>query len=126
MHHPGAGPPAGGPGILEERQVRPRRAVVVAVEQVVHGRVVLIDGLLHKPHPQHTVVELDVRGRVACDRGDVVYALELHLHEPSRRTCRGAIIGPCKTDRSSRALVARGAIPRWPSWKGYTPSSTPC
>jgi hypothetical protein len=45
---------------------------------VVDGRVVLVDRLLHEPQAEHADVELDVGGRVARDRGDVVDAFELH------------------------------------------------
>src|ERR1700730_1621573 len=79
MHHPGARVPAGGARILEECEVRPRRAVLVAVEEVVDGRVVLVDRLLDHPQAEHAGVELDVARRVRGDRGDVVNALELHL-----------------------------------------------
>ena len=77
VHHPGARAPARGAGILEEREVHPRRAVVAAVEQVIDGRVVLVDRLLDEPQAEHARVELDVRGRIAGDRGDVMDALEL-------------------------------------------------
>ena len=66
------------PGVLEERQVHPRRAVLVAVEEVVHGRVVLVDRALDHPQAEHAGVELDVPGGVTGDRGDVVDALEPH------------------------------------------------
>src|SRR5438445_434990 len=86
-----AGPPgAGGPqadrpprrppgaGVLEEGQVGPGRALLVAVEQVIDRRIVLVDALLHQPQPEHADVELDIARRIAGDRCDVVDALELH------------------------------------------------
>ena len=45
-----AGAAAGGAGVLEERQVGAGRALLVGVEEVVDGRIVLVDGLLD--HPQ--------------------------------------------------------------------------
>src|ERR1700680_715170 len=144
------GPAAGGARVLEECQVRSRRALLVSVEQVVDGRVVLVDGLLDHPQAKHPGVELDVLASVAGDGGDVVYALELHLghHSTQERVSRAprrayqpfagswlrdgtqkggtAIIDPCKTDRSSRALGARDATRRLPCSKASTPSSTLC
>jgi hypothetical protein len=76
--HPITSPPRAGTRILEERQVHPRAALVVPVEQVVDGRVVLVDGLLDEPQSQDANVEADVLRRVAGDRGDVVDAFELH------------------------------------------------
>src|SRR5919109_1507097 len=78
VDHSRAGAAAGKAWILEERQVEAGRGVLVAVEQVVDRRVVLIDGLLDHPKAHHARVEVDVAGRVAGDRGDVVDAVELH------------------------------------------------
>jgi hypothetical protein len=78
VDHPRAGPAGRSAGVLEERQVAAGRAVLVGVEQVIDGRVVLVDGLLDHPQAQDSDVELDVAGRVAGDRRDVVDALELH------------------------------------------------
>ncbi len=50
MHHPVAGPASRRAGVLEERDVCARRAALIGVEEVVDGRVVLVDGLLD--HPQ--------------------------------------------------------------------------
>jgi hypothetical protein len=76
-----AGPRAtlGHPRELEEREVGPGAALLVGVEEVVDGRLVLVDGLLHQPQAQHSRVEVDVALAVLGDRGDVVDALELHL-----------------------------------------------
>jgi hypothetical protein len=45
---------------------------------VVDGRVVLVDGLLDQAQAEPIDVEVDVRLRVARDRGDVVDAFESH------------------------------------------------
>jgi hypothetical protein len=82
VDHPGAGLAARRARVLEEGQVGARRALLVGVEEVVDGRVVLVDGLLDEPQPEDPDVELDVRGRVARDRGDVVDAFELHPRLP--------------------------------------------
>ena len=78
MHHACAGAAAREAGVFEEREVRPRRPRLVGVEQVVDGRVVLVDGPLDHPQAEDADVELDVGRRVARDGGDVVDALELH------------------------------------------------
>ena len=78
MHHPVAGEPAGETRVLEEGDVGARRPTVVRVEEVVDGRVVLVDGLLDHPQPERVRVELDVLGRVARDARDVMDAVELH------------------------------------------------
>ena len=67
----------------------PGLAALVGVEQVVDGRVVLVDRLLDDPEAEHAHVEVDVPRRVAGDAGDVVDALELHARTVARRT-----IGP--------------------------------
>src|SRR5207248_4536807 len=46
VHHPVAGAAGRYARVLEERDVRSGRAELVGVEEVVDGRVVLIDGLL--------------------------------------------------------------------------------
>ena len=56
--------PRRGAGVLEERQVVARRALFVAVEEVVDGRVVLVDGLLHEPHAHDAAC----RSRRCCGR----------------------------------------------------------
>ena len=79
MHHPGAGLAAAGAGVLEEGDVCAGRAFLVGVEQVVDGRIVLVDGLLHEPEPEDARVEVDVPGCVGGDRRHVVNAFELHV-----------------------------------------------
>ena len=53
VDHPRAGAAGRGAGILEERQVHAGRALVVAVKQVIDGRIVLVDALLDHPQPEH-------------------------------------------------------------------------
>jgi len=45
-----------------------------------------VDGLLDEPQPEDAGVELDVAGRVACDRGDVVEPLEPHCRRADFHT----------------------------------------
>src|SRR6185436_12032647 len=78
VHHAAPGAPARGARVLEERQVRARAALLVGVEEVVDGRVVLVDALLDEPQSEDARVEVDVGRRVAGDRRDVVDALQLH------------------------------------------------
>ena len=78
MDHARARAAGRGARVLEEGQVHPGGAVLVAVEEVVHGRVVLVDGPLDHPQAEQAGVELDVPGGVSGDRGDVVDALEPH------------------------------------------------
>ena len=78
MHHPGAGAPGLRARVLEERQVSAGPRVLVSVEQVVDGRVVLVDRLGGQPQAEDAGVEVDVAAGVAGDRGDVVDAFEFH------------------------------------------------
>ena len=55
VHHARAGAAGRRVGVLEERDVGARTAVLVGVEQVVDGRVVLVDRLLHEPQPERAV-----------------------------------------------------------------------
>jgi hypothetical protein len=64
--------------VLEERQLGARVALLVGEEEVVDGRVVLVDRLGHQAQAQHAGVEVDVAGGVAGDRRDVVDAVEPH------------------------------------------------
>ncbi len=72
VDHPGAGNTRRRSRVLEEREIHARRAVLVAVEQVVDRGFVLVDGALDHAHAQHACVELDVARGVAGDRADVV------------------------------------------------------
>src|SRR5947209_3348221 len=69
-------------GVLEERQLGPGLAGLAGVEEVVDGRVVLVDGLGDQPQSHDPGVEVDVARGVAGDGGDVVDALELHRPSP--------------------------------------------
>ena len=80
VDHPVAGAAATGARVLEERQVVARRSLLVAVEEVVDGRVVLVDGLLHQAHADHARVEVDVPAGVAGDGRDVVKTFKSSLH----------------------------------------------
>ncbi len=77
MDHPVAGEAPRHARVLEERDVGARRAALVRVEEVVDGRVVLVDRLLDHPQPERVRVELDVLRRVAGDAGDVMDAVKL-------------------------------------------------
>ena len=78
MHHPGARPALARARVLEEGDVGARVAPLVGVEEVVDGRVVLVDRLLDHPQPERLPVEADVCRRVAGDARHVVDPLELH------------------------------------------------
>jgi len=78
VHHAAAGTSRPGMRILEEGQVAAGAPLLVGVEEVVDGRIVLVDGLLHEPQAENADVEVDVAGRVAGDAGDVVDTLEAH------------------------------------------------
>ena len=78
VDHAGAGAAGLGARVLEERQVRARTSVLVAVEQVVDAGIVLVDRLGRQPHPEHARVEVDVAARVPRDRGDVMDAFKFH------------------------------------------------
>ena len=78
VHHPVAGTPATRAGILEERDVAPRRALLVRVEEVVDGRVVLVHRLLHEPEAEDTRVEVDVARGIRRDAGDVMDPVQPH------------------------------------------------
>ena len=78
VDHPVARAPAREPRVLEERQVAAGARRGLGVEEVVDGRVVLVDGLLDQPKSEHPHVELDVGGGVSRDRRDVVDPFEAH------------------------------------------------
>jgi hypothetical protein len=88
VHHPRAGTPAASLRILEERQVAPCAPFLVRVEEVVDGRVVLVDGFLDEPEAEDADVEVDVPRRVGRDAGDVVDSLEVH----GRLDCIAAVM----------------------------------
>jgi hypothetical protein len=119
MHHAGAGAAGDRVRVLEEGEVGAGAGVLVAVEEVVDARIVLVDGLGGQPQAQHARVEIDVAARVSGDRADVVDAFELHglasvaasdcnrnyseerLHEqlPQERVCRRAHWRECQLER---------------------------
>jgi hypothetical protein len=72
VDHPRTGPAGRRARVLEEGEVGARVTVLVGEEQVVDGRVVLVDRFLDQPQPQHAGVEIDVALGVLGDRGDVV------------------------------------------------------
>ena len=104
VHHPGARLAGRGARVLEERQVVARRALLVAVEEVVDRGVVLVDGLLDHPQAHDARVEVDVARRVARDAGDVVDALELH----ARGYTRTASFPRARTSRSPHRCARAG------------------
>jgi hypothetical protein len=75
VHHARSRASPGGPGVLEEGQVRAGIPALVGVEEVVDGGVVLVDGFLDQPQAHDAGVEVDVALGVLGDRGDVVNAL---------------------------------------------------
>src|SRR5437867_4990514 len=68
VDHAGPRAAAPRPRVLEERDVGARRAALVRIEEVVNGRIVLVDRLLDETQPEHTPVEVDVARRIAGDR----------------------------------------------------------
>ena len=101
---PGPGPPRRRAGVLEEGEVGAGVAALVGEEEVVDGRVVLVDRFLDQPQAQHPGVEVDVALRVLGDRGDVVNALELHRSRiASRSMSRGR-------RRTVKALIVLGSV----------------
>ena len=78
VHHPRARPARDRAWVLEEGEVAAGASDLVRVEQVVDGRIVLVDRLLDEPEPEDARVEVEVPGRVARDRRDVVDPLESH------------------------------------------------
>ena len=78
VDHPRPGPAAARVRVLEEGDVGAGASGLVRIEQVVDGRVVLVDRLLDEPQAEQPRVELDVAGRIAGDARDVVDAFQLH------------------------------------------------
>ena len=58
----------------KEREVRSRRAGLVAIEEVIGADVVLIHAHLHQPHPEKARVEIEIRLGIARNRGYVMDA----------------------------------------------------
>ena len=78
VDHPRPGASLGHARVLEEGEVGAGVALLVGVEEVVDGRVVLVDRLLDQPQSHYARIEVDVALGVLGDRRDVVDALELH------------------------------------------------
>ena len=107
MHHAGAGAPGLRARVLEERQVSARPRVLVSVEQVVDGRVILVDRLGGQPQAEDPGVEVDVAAGVAGDRGDVVDAFEFHGAAFLRAAAEESVV-VCTTIASLRCAPTRG------------------
>ena len=67
--------PGATPGYSKKVRSEPGVAALVGEEEVVDGRVVLVDRFLDQPQAQHPRVEVDVALSVLGDRGYVVDAL---------------------------------------------------
>ena len=78
VHHAGARMAAPRAGILEERDVRAGASLLVRVEEVIDGRIVLVDRLLDESQAEHAGVEVDVAWRVGGDQRDVVDTFQPH------------------------------------------------
>ena len=115
VHHARARAARHRAGVLEEREVGARLGVLVAVEQVVDGRIVLVDGLGGHAQAEDACVEVDVARRVAGDGGDVVDAVEVHGQSfalPERHYTK--VVAPATTLRwrlSQRRRVSACASP---------------
>ena len=128
--------PGAAPGILEEGDVRAGRALLVRVEEVVDGRVVLVDRLLHEPQPEHAGVEVDVRRGVAGDAGHVVDAVESHRYlraqilaggPAAHRTARECQAGgpSCRLQPARHGRGGSRSAPRPSSPRARPPSAAP-
>jgi hypothetical protein len=87
VDHPGARAPRRRARVLEEGDVRARAPLLVRVEQVVDGRIVLVDRLLDHAQAEGAGVELDVLRSVAGDVRHVMDAVESHGNASGRDTC---------------------------------------
>ena len=105
---PAPGTPGAAPGYSKNVRSIPGEPSLVAVEEVVDGRFVLVDGALDHPQAEHARVELDVADRVAGDRADVVDALELHRR--STLLAPGAAMAPPVGRRCVGRHIARSAM----------------
>src|SRR5204863_7949012 len=59
LHHAAAGPPRARVRVLEEGEVTAGAPLLVGVEEVVDGRIVLVDRLLDEPQAEDADVEVD-------------------------------------------------------------------
>src|ERR671923_174587 len=83
VHHAGPCSPRRRARVLEEGDVAAGAPLLVGIEEVVDGRIVLVDRLLDEPEPEDARVEVDVPRGVAGDRRDVVNAFESHARSNS-------------------------------------------
>src|SRR6185312_7739439 len=125
VNHPGAGLALPRAWVLEEGDVVSRCALLVAVEEVVDGRVVLVDAFLDEPEPEDTRVKVDVARRVPGDRRDVVDAFELHAaslpatHQPTPAGLQDGSSTPLNRPTRvaepplARMVISQGGWP-WP------------
>ena len=138
VDHPRTGAAGHGARILEKGQVGARGPLLVRVEEVVDGRVVLVDRLLHEAQAEGAGVEVDVPRRVARDARDVVDAVEAHDVDPFGRYLRAQILarrrtttapgcrpgGPTSGWRAGRARLAGSpSAPRPSSPRARRPSA---
>src|SRR5919201_1973262 len=135
VHHPRPRAAAADAGILEEGKVGAGAAGLVGVEEVVDGRVVLVDRLPDESEAELARVEVDVPRRIGRDRGDVVDALELHAaslaHAAVARNCsrsRAAATSFVTTSASSSRRFSSTSSPssskRVGAWPNATSAST--
>src|SRR4051794_3043704 len=121
VHDPVDHPRTRSPGprlrVLEERQIGARGGVLVGVEEVVDGRIVLVDRLLDEPQAEHPHVEVDVARSVARDRGDVVDAFELHALTTCSTAFSAVVIAAASMSRCVTARTRFGPT---------APIRTPC
>ena len=110
VHGAGAGTTGHGVRVLEERQVGARAALLLAVEQVVDVRVVLVHGLRDEPQPEHARVEVEVAGCVAGDRGDVMDAFHQHAGQCSSGSCECKYSARDDNARTTRVFPARSSV----------------
>ena len=85
VHVAGAGAAGRHARELEEGEVGAGAALLVGVEEVVDGRLVLVDGFLDQSQSEDAGVEVDVVLRVRGDRRDVVDSLKIHRSLPGSR-----------------------------------------
>jgi len=78
------------PGSLKVHRLEPE-AIRVGVEEMVGGRIVLIDAALHEAHTQDAGVEVEILLRGTRDRRNVMDAVDaLHGHViPAKRIGSG-------------------------------------
>ena len=100
--------------VLEEGEVGARAALLVRVEEVVDGRIVLVDGLLHQAQAEHARVEVDVAGGVARDGGDVVDPLEPHARRlpPASLAAKGGPAGADLVLMAAKSWLCRDDMDR--------------